>query len=1652
MKRLKKIVRFSLKAVAVILLLFLILWGLIQLPTVQNYLVQEITHQLSKKLKTKVRVERVDLDFFKTVVLENILIEDQQQDTLLAAQKIGGNIQIFSLFGKELKLKDIYIENAVSHLHTLPNSDTLNFQFIIDAFESNDKSNKPPAFPWNLGIKTLRLENIDFSYEESGSFALKTFVPDLEIQTKLLDLKQKKLELEKLELENSSLEITLFESDNLDQQETPNLLKFPKIGWQIQAEEITLNNNLISISRPDQTELKTGMDFNHLGFEGSNIYLKNLIWSDSLISSEIQQVSFLEKSGLQLKALKGNVEIRPELIAAEYLTIETNKSKIHSNTTLTFKNFDNLTSFLDKVNVNSEFEKSSISFQELKLITGTSWPEFLTQHGVVKLSGDIKLKANQFSSRGLSLHLPDNQRLLLSGTISDVVGKGKLDLDIKKLISSYQGITSLTHGFLIPDYLELLGQFDLKGKIKGTFDDLEVTNFELNTESANHLNADFNLKNLKDFENSNFSFDFKNLTLTPDLLHSIAGKPSTTIFENLGIIQFQGKVVGTPKDISVLGDMQAAPGNIQSNLKMNFSDHYQNADYSVSLDFENWDIEKLSNNIPIKTSGNLSLEGSGLRLDDLDLKWESEVNSLLTNGYEYQNINFSGDWKDRQINVDGKVDDEHFKTIFESKVLLNDSLPELKFLAQTDTLNFHKLNWSQEPLSWSGSIDLDITGDALDEIIGSLKIENWSLSNDSSTVQSDVLLLESNRLNSKEKELLLKSDFISANIKGDYHIATIKNLGIQFMDAYFPVSLSFEKGDSSISEINLKDREFVFNIETKDCSDLLQIIDTGWVSWEPSFVKGKFDSQSKLLEIDGNFPGMEWGQYKVDSLLITTHSNLNSLNSTIIINSIKTGDFLIPESQFQMDFADNKLLFQLDLEKEQSKKLVLGGAIESLSEGYFLHFQKALTINDSTWTINPLNSFEWYEKTFSVKDFNMFKGAQKINLRTLPIEEQGQQAPLEIQIANFSLALLPNIIEYSGDDLDGFINGDIQISGLPSNPVFQGDMNIKDLKINNQDVGNFSLNAKQKTKDNSLIFNLNLTGKGNEINGEGVYRLETNLIEADINFDRLNASLAEIVAGENIDKTSGEITGKLNIQGSLSNPLINGNLSTKKISTLLKVADERYTIPESQISFSKNKIDLGQFTVKDEAERLLKVQGAINYKKLQNFMLDLQFESDEIQVLNTKYNPDELYYGNLLVNTSGTVTGPFERLQIKVDATTLPGSALNVLPATQEDILLGGQVIVFGHPDSLTATGEIETRTEIPNPYNFDLSASLEVTPATILTIELDPNSGDQVVCNGKANLVVDMDATGNLEIIGDYIFDKGKYNFNYEGLVKKEFEIQKGSSLTFPGDPYKAGFGLTAIYRIKTSTVALIETQSTLSDDELKEARKSTEVLVLMHINGNLEEPQLSFEIKIPEMEDGTIGGAVSRRLGQLNENPDELNKQVFGLLFFNSFFASQEGVAVESLSNSIESAAFASLRSFMTGQLNSLANKYVKGFEIEFAMDTYNAGAIEGSAGVVSEFGVSISKQLFDERLTMQVGSNFNVTRDDVTSWSNSDFTSLAGDFILEYKLTKEGNYLLRVFHLSDYDILEGENNYETGVSFVLRKKLKNKKRKNKKSKTKK
>jgi aspartate carbamoyltransferase regulatory subunit len=108
----------------------------IQTAPVQNFARGKIVSFLENKLKTRVEIKRLDIDFPKMLVLEGVYIEDKTKDTLIAGNQLKVDIDMVKLLHSEIQINEINLNQITGKIKRQLPDTIFNYQFIIDAFAS----------------------------------------------------------------------------------------------------------------------------------------------------------------------------------------------------------------------------------------------------------------------------------------------------------------------------------------------------------------------------------------------------------------------------------------------------------------------------------------------------------------------------------------------------------------------------------------------------------------------------------------------------------------------------------------------------------------------------------------------------------------------------------------------------------------------------------------------------------------------------------------------------------------------------------------------------------------------------------------------------------------------------------------------------------------------------------------------------------------------------------------------------------------------------------------------------------------------------------------------------------------------------------------------------------------------------------------------------------------------------------------------------------------------------------------------------------------------------------------------------------------------------------------------------------------------------
>ncbi|HLZ87870.1 MAG TPA: translocation/assembly module TamB domain-containing protein, partial [Puia sp.] len=329
----------------------------------------------------------------------------------------------------------------------------------------------------------------------------------------------------------------------------------------------------------------------------------------------------------------------------------------------------------------------------------------------------------------------------------------------------------------------------------------------------------------------------------------------------------------------------------------------------------------------------------------------------------------------------------------------------------------------------------------------------------------------------------------------------------------------------------------------------------------------------------------------------------------------------------------------------------------------------------------------------------------------------------------------------------------------------------------------------------------------------------------------------------------------------------------------------------------------------------------------------------------------------------------------------------------------------------------------------LDVSLNLVTDSSAVFNVVIDPRSGDALNVRGRSNLVFQLEKSGKMDLTGSYEVNSGYYSLSFN-LLKRKFAIDRGSIITWTGDPTTATVSLTASYTALTPSIDLISNEiAGLSSTDQNKYRQKLPFLVTLKMEGDLMKPTITFDISLPTNV-LALWPDVDQRLTQLRYQQSEMNKQVFALLLLGRFVGEDPLASAVGGGASPGNLAFSSASQILTNQMDQLAASLIKGVDIHFDLNNQQ----DYSTGYeidYTELDVTLSKQLMDERIRVSVGSNFDVVGSGAPSQAPSN---LAGNVAVDYKLSRDGRYLLRAYRSNQYQAVILGQVVETGVGFVL------------------
>jgi hypothetical protein len=1172
-----------------------------------------------------------------------------------------------------------------------------------------------------------------------------------------------------------------------------------------------------------------------------------------------------------------------------------------------------------------------------------------------------------------------------------------------------------TIGYFAEIMFQMPNTLGVSGDIAGTVSDLKGNDLRIKYAADTRFHGNAQIEGLPDFFSSYMEAEIFELSTTACDLRSFhlpteeKNVDMTNLVECDEVFSAKGNFKGYYKDFNTDLRLSSHEGVVDADIA--FAQIENDTIYfNAKLKGDTVDIGRLLD-VPLfgRVSMNVDVSGNGHSLDDIMIAGDGFFKSIDFMDYRYNLVGVKGWYQNDSLNAHIRIGDKNLMMNADVALKLNET-PLLNVQAGVKYANLENLQLVKAfNLSFISDLNLQMKGFDPNSMTGQINLDSTIMYFNGKKYWMHHAILLKNRDENGLDFMELYTDYADAKMTGNYQLTEFSINLVRLFDHYYNVQ-DLDNGNDSIAA-----QYASIEIELKKSNLIEEQIIPGLYIEPGTTLKTDFNFGSNNMSAMLKSEKIEYRDVKLDQNIFKVETKLNRLTFNYHLDNLIFKDstpddptvFGVDDFNLSGSAGSDSIDYRITWNNQditlKNSAFVDGYMTYNNEMSKFIINESKVYVNDTLWQVEQGNSIVLDEAGTHFNNVNI-RGGQSLMKISGKFPNQDKDSLL-IEFKDWKLSHFDIITNAFRFDLNGKINGVLNISRIYDNLNFVSDLTINDFYFNKEYLGTASLintwnNANKSVYFDSEILRRGDSGEGRVFSAKGYYYpfRDEDAFDLKIDFNRLKLKAVEPFLNEFISNIEGVASGNLNLKGTPDRPLLTGMVDMKRAALVVNYLNTKYSFSNA-IILEPDRINFDELVIYDTLGNFANIDGYLKHDHFKNSVFDVRLSTDKLLFFNTTRKMNDLYYGSAITSGNLFVTGSLNDIKLEMDVSTLEGTNVS-LPLDYSMEFSDKDYIVFVSPESDTILINYgENAVLEPDPADeelaYEIGLQMNVNPAASVTIFI-PNDLGRIESRGSGNLSLEFNSLGDFKMVGDYSVEKGFFNFNLANLVNKRFELVKGGRISWSGDPYDANLNIRGLYRVKTNLASL-----GIVVDSTTDFKNRVNVEAYVILTNRLIDPEIRFEIKIPEL-DPDLRRAVFAQID--TSNVAMLNQQVISLLVLGSFSASNAA-------NVNLSSAYYSV---ITNQLSKVLSRI---------SDDVDVGINYKPGDQVSqeEFELALSTQLFDDRLSIE--GNVGMTYDK----SQRNASNIVGDVDVSYKITEDGRWVLKVYNHSNVNSWYNYSTYD-------------------------
>lgn len=1173
----------------------------------------------------------------------------------------------------------------------------------------------------------------------------------------------------------------------------------------------------------------------------------------------------------------------------------------------------------------------------------------------------------------------------------------------------------------------------INGHVKGTVDGLSANNLDLWAGNNSHLRGNVSLVGLPDINKTLINVEAQQLqTNYADMVSFIPSLKNieTPNLKRLSYINFTGTYTGFINDFVSYGTIQTSLGALTTDIHMKFPSRGEPS-YSGKISTAGFQLGQFVNSSHLGiVDFNGTVAGKGFNWKTMDMKINGVVRRFRYDDYVYQNITANGTFNKRKFNGEFTIKDPNADARLNGLIDLSGRKPLFDATAEVVKANLKELQLTKDDIRLSGNFKLNMQGSNIADILGNARISNANVYHNGTRLSFDSLNVYANYINGV-RTLRVRSNEFDATVTGNFDLASLPNAFTLFLNRYYP---SYIKVPAHV-----KPQKFTFDITTGSVEDYVKLIDPNLSGFNNSHIVGSLDVSANNMTIDADVPQFGYKKYQFSNVQVNGRGDFQKLILTgKVLDAVIDSNVIFPQTTFTIEAQNDISNINIKTTSNQAiNQADLSAQIKTFSDGASVIVNPStFVLNGKTWTIEQGGELNFRRNTVVQGQLVLKESQQQIVVQTVP-SAIGNWNDLHISLQNLYLGDLTPLLTKS-ERIEGALSGDIIIEDPTQKFNVTTNLQGSEMRFNNDSIGQVVIGLNYNGKTGLL------TGRGNNLDTEHKIDFDISLKLRDTtNFQNritlrpqnFQIKFLENYLGTIVSNMQGYASGEVNIVGDGKHQDYLAKVHLHDAGFTVNFTNVAYRIEDTDVELKKDLIEINNVRLQDRLGGKAVANGTIQHHGFKDMKYDISVvtTTPSVEILNTTYKENQTFYGHVFGTASFTLIGREDDLFMDVN---IKGSETNstrdssyvTLPPSRSRETGQAQFMVEKKYGREMTTSELRgTGTNLT--YNIHMIP----TPKVNVEVILDELTGDVIRGKGTGDLTITSGTSAPLTLNGQYNIDEGNYLFTFQAVFKKPFVLRKGANnyIKWERDPYDAKVHLEALYTAEKVNYAPLASRLTGCDDQevlTNLGRMRENVNVAATLTGDLFHPNFNFKLEFPSNTQITNHPCIAFGIQQIENNLNDMNKQVTYLIVMNSFApveTSQSLLPFEELTYNTFSGLFFNV---LNNQINQALSKVLSSnkLTLNFSGSLYNPNLVNPNARGIQMFNqlpsvasnISLGRSFFNNRAIFTVGGTFDLPLQNNLQQS----IQLLPDVTLEILLNQTGTVRATFFYRQNIDYLYG------------------------------